>query len=63
MPITDEIKAAGVDPTNREASLNYIARLPIPRDRREGLWRLYATTVGTVPTLLELERVRKEPSP
>jgi hypothetical protein len=63
MPITAEIRAAGVDPTNVEAVLLYLGRLGIPRDRREGLLRLYMAERNQVPTVAQIEQVRSSPSP
>lgn len=63
MPIRDEIRAGGVDPENRHAVILYISRLPIPRDRREGLLRLYMAESNSVATLGEIEQVRSAPSP
>lgn len=63
MPITPEIRAAGVDPANVNAVLLYLARLGIPRDRREGLLRLYMAEQNKVPTLAQIEHVRSSPSP
>lgn len=63
MPIRDEIRAAGVDPDNVPAVILYISRLPSPRDRREGLLKLYMRERGQVPTLAQIEQVRAAPSP
>lgn len=63
MPILEEIRAAGIDTGDRPAVINYIAALPIPRDRREGYLRLFAAATSTPPTLLEIEAVRSRPSP
>lgn len=63
MAISAEIKAAGVDPANVEAVLLYVGRLGIPRDRREGLLRLYMAERSQVPTLAQIEQVRSSPSP
>jgi len=63
MPIRDEIRAAGVNPDDRGGVILYISRLPIPRDRREGLLRLYMAESNSVATLAEIEQVRSAPSP
>lgn len=63
MPIRDELRAAGIDPEKPEEVIPYLARLPIPRDRREGWLRLWAADQGRVPTIAEIELVRANPSP
>ena len=63
MPILDDLKASGIDPDNRAEVLSFISRLAIPRDRREGLFRLYCSATSTQPALQEIELVRARPSP
>lgn len=63
MSVHAEIRAAGVDDTNVAASLLYIGRLSIPRDRREGLLRLYMAEANQVASLGQIEQVRSSPSP
>lgn len=63
MSVHAEIRAAGVDDTNVSASLLYLGRLSIPRDRREGLLRLYMAEANQVPSLGQIEQVRSSPSP
>lgn len=63
MPIWPELTAGGVKDGDFQAALAYISRLPIPRDRREGLLRLAWTEKNRVPTLAEIERVRSAASP
>lgn len=63
MPFSPEVIAGGVPDGNTPALILYIARLPIPRDRREGLLRLELARVARVPTLAEIEQVRSAPSP
>ena len=63
MPFSPEVLAGGVQDGNVQALILYIGRLPIPRDRREGLLRLELARVSRVPTLAEIEQVRSSPSP
>jgi len=58
-----ELNAAGIQDGDFPAALLYISRLPIPRDRREGLLRFYWAKAGRIATLAEIEQVRSAPSP
>ncbi len=63
MPILDDLKASGANVDDWPALVTFIARLPIPRDRREGYLRLAAAAKNRVPTILEIEHVRTPASP
>ncbi len=63
MPILDDLKASGANIDDWPSVVTFIARLPIPRDRREGYLRLAASAKDRVPTILEIEQVRTAPSP
>lgn len=63
MSISTEISAAGVDPTRPADVVRYIANLPIPRDRREGLLRLWAADQKQALSLDQIETVRLRSGP
>jgi len=63
MPFSPEVLAGGVPDGNVPALILYIGRLPIPRDRREGLLRLELARIARIATLAEIEQVRSAPSP
>lgn len=63
MPIWPEMIAGGVPDNDFKAALLYLGRLPIPRDRREGLVRLAWAEKKRMPTVAEIEQARSSPSP
>ncbi len=63
MPLSAELRAAGVNPDDKPAVVAYIAALPIPRDRREGYLRLFYGETNQTPPLHEIEAVRAKGSP
>ncbi len=63
MAILEELKAAGANITDWNATVLFIGRLPLPRDRREGYLRLAAAAKDRQPSILEIEQVRQAPSP